>query len=198
MLQWVKTTAFGSKNSSASFAIALHASSSSAWMASASSTIPCAIRIAPAVSGIARPFARTRWIPHTRFTAVGRVAARTRPACSARSRTVFALDDGGWTAACATPIAPAIPSAGAPRTRSARIASATASVLTSDRYSSRPGNAVWSMTTMSPSRHSIDRIGVESSGRPRRARSPCARPIPQRHRPRHRGLRTRRDGGDPA
>jgi len=77
-----------------------------------------------------------------RFTAVGRVAASPLIAVSRSASSASPLVAVLWRAASATPNAAATPIAGAPRTTSARMASATSSQRVYSRSTSRPGKSV--------------------------------------------------------
>ena len=96
--------------------------------------------------------ASARSVPQARLTAVGR-AARSR---AAPSRTASS-SPRCRRASRATPIAPATPSAGAPRTASRRMASISASSVVTRSTRSSPGSRVWSIRRIPPSTQSIVR-----------------------------------------
>ena len=85
---------------------------------------------------------RMRSRAQKRLTAVGRVAASPRMAISRSSRSPSKLRAVLWRAARATPNAAATPMAGAPRTTSVRMPSATSSQRVHGRSTSTPGSRV--------------------------------------------------------
>ena len=70
---------------------------------------------------------------------------------------------GAVRASCATPSAPATPSAGAPRTASRAIASMSGSSAVTRRNTSSSGRRVWSMSRISSSTQSMARAPPASS-----------------------------------
>jgi hypothetical protein len=147
-LQWVRTRSGRRPQSrSTSSAARRDASrltcSSSSKMASAS---------ASTASGPSDSRVSARRTPQERFAAVGRAAASR----AASSRTM--ASSLGWRRAdCATPSAPAAPSAGAPRMASRLIASTRSSTVVNRSWRYSRGSAVWSIITIALASQSIVR-----------------------------------------
>src|SRR6266705_6768451 len=89
----------------------------------------------------------------TRFTAVGRLAAKFLNAISIAASNSARGQRSCRFASSAIPKAAAQPIAGAPRTTIERMASATSAALAQLTYSRRAGRARWSISSSRPSRH---------------------------------------------
>src|SRR5205085_1014676 len=112
-------------------------------MARLRSTSSVATRWASATGSSA---ARARSTPHARLTAVGRVATSRRAASGTSSSS---------TDARATPMAPAAPNAGAPRTAIERMASQRSSTAVQSRNASASGRRRWSISRTWSPHHSM-------------------------------------------
>ncbi len=128
-LQWVSTVDPSRSSVSPCSPMRRHISRSSSRMSIASPRIAFQIS-ALSASAFTSATAVTRSTAHARFAAVGR-ASRIRSALSAsRARKSEAVPSTCRLSDATSPIAPAMPMAGAPRTRRLWIASITSSTST--------------------------------------------------------------------
>jgi hypothetical protein len=147
-------------------AIRRHASASSSQIACASAS--SAASTAGAAPEAARARRTIRSMAQPRFTAVGR-AARMASASASTCRTNASRGAPVRSRAAATsPIAAVMPIAGAPRTRSAPIASTSASTVPTSSHRSSTGSAVWSSRRRRPA-------GVQPNACERMAANLCER-----------------------
>ncbi len=146
MLQWVRIRCRSASNAAPFRPIASVASRSSWCMRTASASATAATSAADS-AGAATAAARTRARLAARFTAVGRTTASRCSTERIASRAWSASAIGASRSPTLMPYAPAMPIAGAPRTASVRIASATSSTVVSRRSTTSPGNWRWSTMT---------------------------------------------------
>ncbi|MDI3487780.1 MAG: hypothetical protein PWR26_497 [Methanosarcinales archaeon] len=151
-LQWVSTTSPSSRSSAPFLPIRRFISTSSSAIASASHT--AAVLISSTFDALLI-FSSIRSIAQKRFFAVGlvRFSCCAAPCTSSSiSSVLLARED---VHASAIPYAPAAPRAGAPLTRSIRIASQSSGSVEILFISSFSGSSVWSIRAMCPSSHQI-------------------------------------------
>ena len=154
-LQWVRTSPSG--NSSAPYRpIAVHSRRSSSWISVAARSREATKSAGggePEPVAAGRPTSRsTRTTAQRRLTAVGRAAAISS-AAARREATAGPPSSPCWLASAAamtTPYPPAMPMAGAPRTRRLRIASITVGTSRHSTQTISPGSRVWSRSSRCP------------------------------------------------
>ena len=153
VLQCVKIVAPSGTSAAPFFPMATHISASSRWISIASANSACLIS-ATLLLTFRRQTARIRSTAQKRFF-VGRVCAII--AAERSNAIVNSLGEAEWKCCVpkTMPYAAAIPRAGAPRTLSIRMASASTARSSVSTKNSSIGSRVWSMNRTLPLIHSM-------------------------------------------